>query len=115
MSEEAIVVLCTVPPDFDAEGLAKDLVERSLAACVQVGPRVASFYKWQGSLERSDERLLLIKSQRARFPALEAAIRAVHPYEVPEIVALTVSDSHAPYLAWIAEGTRGATSGNRGE
>jgi len=108
---EAIVVLCTVPTDFDADALAKDLVERSLAACVQIGPPVSSVYKWKGAVERSEERLLLIKSASARFAALEAAIRALHPYEVPEIVGLEVSNGHAPYLAWVAEMT--STSGSR--
>lgn len=101
----AIVVLCTVPADFDAEGLARELVERSLAACVQIGPGLNSVYRWQGAIERSAERLLLIKSRRGLFAALEAAIKARHPYEVPEIVALDVSAGHAPYLDWLAAST----------
>ena len=111
MTEEAIVVLCTVPRDFDAEDLAGELVERSLAACVQIGPEVASVYRWQGAVERSEERLLLIKARSAQFAAIEAAIKARHPYQVPEIIALKVSDGHAPYLAWIAEAA--STSGSR--
>jgi periplasmic divalent cation tolerance protein len=102
---EAIVVLCTVPPDFDAENLARDLVGRSLAACVQLGPSISSVYQWQGALERSEERLILIKSRRERFDAIEKAIKALHPYEVPEIIALDVSDGHAPYLAWLGAAT----------
>jgi periplasmic divalent cation tolerance protein len=101
----AIVVLCTVPRDFDEAPLAQDLVMRSLAACVQAGLGVTSVYRWKGSMERSDERLLLIKTRAGRFAEVEAAIRAFHPYDVPEIVALSVSDGHAPYLAWIAENT----------
>jgi periplasmic divalent cation tolerance protein len=103
--DKAVVVLCTVPTDFDAGGLADDLVTRSLAACVQIGPPVSSVYKWKGEVERSEERLLLIKSTSARFAALEAAIKDLHPYDVPEIVALEVSEGHAPYLAWISEMT----------
>jgi periplasmic divalent cation tolerance protein len=102
---EAIVVLCTVPSDFDAERLARELVERSLAACVQIGPGVASVYRWQGATEKSEERLLVIKSRRALFGVLEAAIKARHPYEVPEIIALDVSAGHAPYLDWLAAST----------
>ena len=102
---EAIVVLCTVPLDFDAEGLAKELVERSLAACVQVGSDVTSLYKWKGVLEKSEERLLLIKSRPDLFGAIEAAIKATHPYEVPEIVALPISAGHAPYLRWVRAST----------
>jgi len=102
---EAIVVLCAVPLNFDAERLARELVERSLAACVQIGPGVNSVYRWQGAVEKSEERLLLIKSRRGLFAALEAAIKARHPYEVPEIVALDVSVGHAPYLDWLAAST----------
>lgn len=105
MSPDAIVVLCSVPSEFDAELLAAALVERSLAACVQVGQGVTSIYRWKGALERSSEKLVLIKTRRDLFTRVEAAIRAAHPYEVPEIIALAVSDGHAPYLAWIAQST----------
>jgi len=101
----AIVVLCAVPLHFDAERLASELVEGSLAACVQIGPAVNSVYRWRGAVEKSEERLLLIKSRRELFAALEAAIKARHPYEVPEIVALDVSAGHAPYLDWLAGAT----------
>jgi len=102
---EAIVILCTVPADFDPDPLAADLVSRSLAACVQTGISVTSTYRWKGATEKSQERLLLIKTTPGRFKEVESAIRAAHPYEVPEIIALPVSEGHAPYLAWIAEGT----------
>ncbi len=103
----AIVVLCTVPLDFDAERLAAELVESSLAACVQIGPGVTSVYRWQGAVEKGAEKILLIKSRAGLFGALEAAIKARHPYEVPEIISLPVSDGHAPYLDWLAAGTAG--------
>jgi periplasmic divalent cation tolerance protein len=98
---EIIVVLCAVPMDFDAESLATDLVERSLAACAQVVPGVTSIYRWEGVVERSSERLLLIKTRRSMFGSVEAAIRTRHPYDVPEIVALPVSEGYEPYLAWV--------------
>jgi periplasmic divalent cation tolerance protein len=107
VTPDAIVVLCAVPADFDAERLARELVERSLAACVQIGPGVTSVYRWQGALEKSAEKLLLIKSCSGLFAALEAAIKARHPYQVPEIIALPVSDGHAPYLEWLAASTAG--------
>ena len=101
----AIVVLCTLPLDFDAERLAGELVGRSLAACVQIGPGVASIYRWQGAVEKSEERLLIIKTRRELFGAIEAAIKARHPYEVPEIIAVEVLEGHAPYLDWLAAST----------
>ena len=104
---EAIVVLCAVPEDFDAEGLGKALVQQSLAACVQVGAVVTSIYRWKGSTEKSLERLILIKTRSELFSRVEAAIRAAHPYEVPEIIAMPVCAGHAPYLAWITETASG--------
>lgn len=101
----AIVILCAVPSDFDVQRLATDLVERSLAACVQVGASLSSIYRWKGAVEKSSEALLIIKTRRDLFDAVEAAIRAVHPYDVPEIIALPVWGGHRPYLAWIAEAT----------
>ena len=101
----AIVVLCTVPLDFDAKRLANELVERSLAACVQIGPGVSSVYRWQGAVETTEERLLIIKTRCELFGAIEAAIKTRHPYEVPEIIALDVSGGHAPYLDWLAAST----------
>jgi periplasmic divalent cation tolerance protein len=97
--------MCAVPSEFDAESLAQHLVEESLAACVQVGAGVTSVYRWKGLTEKSPERLLFIKTRRALFTAVEAAIRSRHPYDVPEILALPVVEGHAPYLAWISETT----------
>lgn len=100
-----IVILCAIPEDFDAEPLAKALLAQSLAACVQVGCAVTSMYRWKGAVERSGERLILIKTRAELFAPVEAVIRALHPYEVPEIIALPVSEGHAPYLAWLAAET----------
>ena len=105
MIDDAVVVLCAVPADFNTEGLAEDLVTRSLAACVQIGSEVRSVYRWQGAIETSSERILVIKTRRRLFAALEAAIRAAHPYEVPEIVALDVSAGSLPYLDWLEAAT----------
>lgn len=101
----AIVVLCAIPADFDAESLATVLIERSLVACLQVGAGVTSIYRFKGVIEKSAERLLLIKTRAALYERVEAAIRARHPYEVPEIIAFKVSAGHAPYLAWLAAET----------
>jgi periplasmic divalent cation tolerance protein len=96
-----IVILCAVPEDFDAEPLAMALLAQSLAACVQVGSPITSIYRWKGAVEKSRERLILIKTRAELFASVEMAIRALHPYEVAEIIALPVSEGHAPYLAWL--------------
>jgi len=115
---DAVVVLCTVPEDFDCQPLAHDLLQGSMAACVQLGPVITSMYRWKGALEQSRERLMLIKTRKGRFSQVESAIRALHPYDVPEIVALPVVKGHRPYLAWIAENTnprpRSRRTGARG-
>jgi periplasmic divalent cation tolerance protein len=100
---ERLVVLSTVARAEDAERIARALVERRLAACVNVLPGLVSFYRWKGAIERDAEQLLVIKTRRDRFEALREAIVALHPYEVPEIVALPVEAGHAPYLAWLDE------------
>jgi periplasmic divalent cation tolerance protein len=97
------VVLCTVGSAEDAERIATALVERRLAACVNLVPGVLSIYRWKGSVERDEERLLLIKTSAARLEALRAAIVELHPYELPEVVALDVAGGHAPYFEWVAE------------
>jgi periplasmic divalent cation tolerance protein len=103
---ERIVVLSTVERAEDAERIARALVERGLAACVNVLPGLTSIYRWKGAVERADERLLLIKTRAERFAALRDALVALHPYEVPEVLALPVAFGHAPYLAWLDENTR---------
>lgn len=100
---EPIVVLCTIGAHDDAERLARELVERRLAACVNLVPGLVSIYRWSGRIERDEERLLVIKSSAARFEELKAAILALHPYETPEVIALPISAAHEPYLAWLRD------------
>ena len=102
---ELIVVLCTVPDEDTAQRLARGLVEARLAACVNAIPGVKSYYRWKGKTEVDSEIQLLIKTQRARFDELEAWIRANHPYEVPEIVALAADRVSESYLRWALEET----------
>ena len=99
----ARVVLCTVGDPDAAEGIATALVERRLAACVNVVPGVRSIYRWKGRIEKDEERLLVIKTTGERLEELRAAIVERHPYEVPEVVALEVTGGHAPYLDWVVE------------
>lgn len=98
-----ILVLCTCPDRDTAERIAAALVERRLAACVNVLPAVRSFYIWQGKTEVGDELLLLVKSSDSAYPDLEAAIKDMHPYEVPEIVALSIARGLPAYLDWVKE------------
>jgi periplasmic divalent cation tolerance protein len=98
---DKIVVLSTCASEAEAETLARSMVEQRLAACVNVIPRVRSFYRWKGALESAEEWLLLIKSSRDRFHELMAALEKAHSYEVPEVLALQVVDGAANYLNWI--------------
>jgi periplasmic divalent cation tolerance protein len=102
---ELIVVFCTVPDQGAAEKLAHGLVEERLAACVNVIPGLKSFYRWQEKIEVDPEIQLLIKTRRARFDELAAWIKANHPYEVPEIVAIPAKLVSEGYLAWALEQT----------
>lgn len=96
-----IQVTTTVPSKEEADNIARSLLERRLAACVQVAGPVESHYRWKGNLERSAEWLCLIKTRRANYAAVEAAILASHPYEVPEIIACPIETGSEPYLAWL--------------
>jgi periplasmic divalent cation tolerance protein len=97
-----LLVLCTCPPEA-AERLASALVEEQLAACVNALPGIQSVYRWQGALERSAETLLLAKTTAERYPALESRLRELHPYELPEIIALPIERGLPGYLAWVRE------------
>jgi periplasmic divalent cation tolerance protein len=97
------LVLSTVARAEDAERIGRALVEGGLAACVNVLPAVTSIYRWKGKVEREEERLLLIKTRAERFAALRETLVALHPYEVPEVIALPITDGHAPYLEWLDE------------
>ena len=98
---DKIVVLSTCGTEQEAESLARQLVEKRLAACVNVIHRMKSYYRWQGVMETAEECLLVIKSSRERFEALRAALETAHSYEVPEVLALPVVDGAANYLNWI--------------
>ena len=99
-----VVALSTVGSAEDADRLARALVERRLAACVNVVPGVVSHYRWQGELQRDEERLLVIKTRAERIEALREALRELHPYELPELVAFEISDGSPEYLKWLDEG-----------
>jgi periplasmic divalent cation tolerance protein len=95
------LILCTCPDRDTADKIARLLVTGQLAACVNILPGILSVYTWQGQVESAQEHLLLIKSSKDRYQALEAAIRDNHPYDVPEIIAVPVEAGLPEYLHWI--------------
>jgi periplasmic divalent cation tolerance protein len=95
------VALSTAPDGETAARIARTLVEERLAACVNLVPAVRSIYRWQDRVEDEAEVLLVIKTHAARVDALAERLRALHPYELPELVALPVAAGSAPYLAWV--------------
>ena len=98
---EALLVLTTCPDDAVAERLARDLVEAGLAACVSRVPGLRSTYRWQGRVEDEPEVLLLIKTVATRFQELEMRLKSLHPYEVPEIIAVPIAKGSLDYLSWL--------------
>lgn len=104
-SAESLLVFTTLPDTASAQALAEHLVGARVAACVSVQSPCRSVYRWQGQVERADEVPLLIKTTASRYAALEAEIRARHPYAVPEIVALPIQRGLPAYLAWLATET----------
>jgi periplasmic divalent cation tolerance protein len=100
---DALVALSTVGNAADAQRIGRALVERRLAACVNVVPGITSIYSWKGTIETDAELLLVIKTRREKLEALRAALVELHPYEVPELVAMPVEGGNAAYLEWIGE------------
>ncbi len=101
MTPSARLVFCTCPDEASADRLAETLVGEHLAACVTRIPGAQSTYFWQGQIQRDAEVLLLIKTTEDRYPALEAHIQALHPYEVPEILAVPILRGLPAYLQWL--------------
>ncbi|MEW8249472.1 MAG: divalent-cation tolerance protein CutA [Candidatus Thiodiazotropha sp.] len=101
MPTPLLLILCTAPDRESALNLANALVEQDLAACVNLTSPVTSVYRWQGKLEQSEEILLLIKTTEKKYRDVEAALRAQHPYELPEIIAVPVEQGLDDYLDWV--------------
>src|SRR5262244_909987 len=100
---DKILVLTTAGSERDAGNIAYALVERRLAACVNILPKIASVYRWQGKVERAEEWLLIIKTTRALFDKVRDTIRELHSYEVPECISFSVENGSEDYLKWIEE------------
>ena len=103
-----VVVLSSVGRAEDALRLAEALVSQRLAACVSVVPGLRSVYRWKGEVRTDDEVLLVVKTRGERLPALKKSLVGMHPYDLPEAIALEVADGHAPYLEWIGQETGAA-------
>ena len=100
-SVDCVVVLVTCPSVSVATRLAKTLVSRRLIACANIVPGVTSFFWWDGKVDRAREAMLLLRTTRAGEARLRHAVRSLHPYEVPEIIALPIVAGHQPYLRWV--------------
>ena len=101
-----LLSLCTCPDDASARAIAEALVAERLAACVSRAPGLQSTYRWEGRIEHGEEVLLLIKTAADRLETLTRRLQALHPYELPEILAVETAGGLAPYLAWVAAQTR---------
>ena len=109
-SSDAVVVLITFPVDADAAGFASTLVGERCAACVNILPAVESVYRWEGRIERAQERQLLVKTRSACVDRLRRRVGELHPYETPEFLVIPAVDGDPRYVAWI-EAMTGAPSG----
>jgi len=102
---DAVLLLSTCPDAGSAARIARALVEERLAACVNRVPGLTSIYCWRGEIHENGEVLLLIKSTRDRLESLRTRLIELHPYEVPELIALEIAAGHVPYLDWLREQT----------
>ena len=105
MPDPAILVITNVPDRAVATALAQSLLDRRLAACINIGAPVESIYHWQGRIETRHEVPVVVKTRSALYSNVEDAIRKLHPYDTPEIIAIPVVAGDARYLAWLADET----------
>ena len=101
-----MVALCTCPSRQEAERLGSLIIEKRVAACVNIIPGVQSVYRWQGQIEQDEECLLLIKTSKERFDTLSALIVDEHPYELPEVIGVSIEHGLSAYLRWIEDEVR---------
>lgn len=97
------VVLVTAPDEGTARSIARTLVDERLAACGNILSAMTSIYRWQDAIEEASEALLILKTSGERVAALSARITELHPYDVPEVLALTITAGHQPYLEWLGD------------
>lgn len=109
-SENTVRVETTADSRDGAERVARSVVEHRLAACAQVSGPITSFYRWEGEVQSDEEWMVVIKTAADRLDDLTAHIIGVHPYDVPEVVAVPVTGGNPAYLAWVCDQSRGGTS-----
>ena len=107
--ESIRVVLISIPRD-EAHNMARALVEDRLAACVNIVPKIESYFWWDGEVNKDEESLLIVKTTRERYQAVQAYVRENHPYDLPEIISVGLSDAFNDYVTWIKTETREAPS-----
>lgn len=110
LNSQVMTVFCTCPDTGVAERLASGIVERRLAACVNVLPAVRSIYRWGGEVHNDGEVLMMVKTTRSAYPALESWLVKNHPYDVPEVLALGIEAGTENYLEWVEHETEGHQS-----
>lgn len=103
---DVIIVLITAPSKETADTIGKTLVEQRLAACVNILPNISSVFHWEGKIDWAEEFLLVAKTKKATFKELEAKVLDSHPYDTPEIIAISVSDGTKAYLDWVLKETK---------
>jgi periplasmic divalent cation tolerance protein len=106
IERDIFVLLSTCPDAATAERIARELVGASLVACVNIVPGLRSIYRWNGAVQLDEEVLMVLKTAADRVPEARERLVELHPYDVPEVVALPVADGHHPYLQWVADSTR---------
>ncbi len=110
---DVVTVFVTVPEKESALALGRQIVDESLAACVNVVPNVTSIFRWKGKVTEEEEVLLILKSRAERVPALIARVAELHTHEVPEVLSFRVEDGFGPYLDWVGECTSMESFGDR--
>jgi periplasmic divalent cation tolerance protein len=103
MGDEIVLAFSTFPDVETARRIARDMVAENFAACANLVPKIESIYRWQGKIEQGDETLVLFKTTAARFAAFQEKLKALHPYDVPEIISCKIDSGLPEYLHWVAE------------
>jgi periplasmic divalent cation tolerance protein len=109
MAADVLLAISTFPDAELARSVSRQLVEQKLAACAKIGGNVQSIYHWQGKIEEGEETLVFFKTTVARFEEFQRVLRSLHPYEVPEIVAVRIADGLPAYLQWVGDSCTSAT------